>query len=142
MLEILKHAHSGLRWIVLILLITAIAAAFSKRKDGTPFNKETGKVPMFAMIATHIQVLLGLVLYFISPYVQFTAETMKTTVLRFYTMEHIFLMVIAITLITIGYSKAKKANSWKSIFTFYLIGLILILGGIPWPFRNLGAGWF
>jgi hypothetical protein len=67
---------------------------------------------------------------------------MKETVLRFYLVEHISLMIVAIILITVGYSKAKKAASWKPVFTYYLIGLILILASIPWPFRIPVAGWF
>ena len=142
MLEILKHAHSGLRWVVLALLIAAIVKAFAGKKEGKAMKSEDKKIPLFALIATHTQILLGLVLYFISPYVVFAADTMKDSMKRFYTMEHILLMVIAVILITIGYSKAKKSSNWKPVFTYYLIGLILILISIPWPFRGLGAGWF
>ncbi len=142
MYEILKHTHSGLRWIVLALLIFTIVKAFSNRKAGTPMKSEDKKLPLFTLIGVHIQLILGLILYFISPYVVFAAETMKDSVRRFYTVEHISLMLIAIILITVGYSKAKKSESWKPVFTYYLIGLILILLSIPWPFRIAGAGWF
>ena len=135
----LTHAHSGWRWIVLILLLTAIFQAFFQS------GKKT-KLPLFAMIATHIQLVLGIILYFISPKVLFAAETMKVPLNRFYTVEHTTLMLLAIVLITLGYGKWKRAdtveNSAKKVATYYLIGLILILAGIPWPFRNLGAGWF
>lgn len=135
----LTHAHSGWRWIVLILLFTAIFQAFFQS------GKKT-KLPLFAMIATHIQLVLGIILYFISPKVLFAAETMKVPLNRFYTVEHTTLMLLAIVLITLGYGKWKRANtvenSAKKVATYYLIGLILILAGIPWPFRNLGAGWF
>jgi hypothetical protein len=135
----LTHAHSGWRWIVLILLLTAIFQAFFQS------GKKT-KLPLFAMIATHIQLVLGIILYFISPKVLFAAETMKVPLNRFYTVEHNTLMLLAIVLITLGYGKWKRAdtveNSAKKVATYYLIGLILILAGIPWPFRNLGAGWF
>ena len=73
-------------------------------------------------------------------------DVMGNSVLRFYTVEHITMMLIAIVLITMGYSKAKRqteqARGHKTIFTFYLIGLVLILVSIPWPFRGLGAAWF
>jgi hypothetical protein len=144
MLKVLQHAHSGLRWVVLLLLIMAIAAAWRSWKSGAEWNK---KVSLFALIFTHIQLVLGLVLYFTSPYVQFGAGVMKDAQLRFYTVEHIAMMLIAITLITIGYSRAKRkaspSESGKATFIFYLIGLILILVSIPWPFRaGLGGGWF
>ena len=138
MYEILKHAHSGLRWVVLFALLFAIFNAFS--------GKSSKPVNLLALISTHIQLILGLVLYFISPLVQFGSGVMKNSVLRFYTVEHISLMLVAIALITIGYSKAKRAdsqaNAAKKIRLFYLIGLILILISIPWPFRGLGGGWF
>lgn len=141
----LLHAHSGLRWVVLILLIAAIFNAFSKKKSGAWTAKDK-KITLFAMVFTHIQLVLGLVLYFISDKVQFVEGFMKNPVYRFYAIEHISLMLIAIALITVGYSKAKRAASdakkFSSVATFYLIGLILILASIPWPFRNLGAGWF
>jgi membrane protein DedA with SNARE-associated domain len=96
---------------------------------------------------THIQLLGGLILYFISPYVKFEGGVMKDAVARFYTVEHISMMLIAVALITIGYSKAKRAaNSaakGKTTFWFYLIGLLVILAAIPWPFRSgLGGGWY
>ena len=153
MYQILQHAHSGLRWLVLIALIAAIINAFNKKskishidKSDVSFTSKDKMFGLFALIFTHIQLILGLVLYFISPLVQFSSGTMKNSVLRFYTVEHITLMVIAIVIITVGYSKAKRieedAKKFKTIGVYYLIGLILILISIPWPFRNLGAGWF
>jgi len=141
----LLHAHSGLRWVVLILLLAAIFNAFSKKKSGVWTAKDK-KISLFAMIFVHVQLLIGLVLYFISPKVSFTEGFMKDDLLRFYTIEHVLLMVVAIALITVGYSKSKKsatdANKFGAVARFYLVGLILILGSIPWPFRDLGAGWF
>ncbi|MFT6827010.1 MAG: hypothetical protein ACI9Z3_000110 [Roseivirga sp.] len=141
----LSHAHSGLRWVVLILLLVAIFNAFSKKKSGT-WTAGDKKLALFALIFTHIQLLIGFVLYFISPKVSFTEGFMKDDVLRFYAVEHVSLMLVAIALITVGYSKSKKAatdaKKFGAISTFYLIGLILILASIPWPFRNLGGAWF
>lgn len=142
----LVHAHSGLRWIALILIIYAVYNAFSKKNNGTVWTDKDKKITLFAMIFTHIQLLLGLALYFTSPLVSFSEGFMKNPVYRFYGVEHILLMLIAIALITVGYSKSKKATDnakkFGAVATFYLIGLVLILAGIPWPFRNLGAGWF
>lgn len=141
----LLHAHSGLRYVVLALLLVAIFNAFSKKKNSAWTAKDK-KITLFAMIFTHIQLLIGLVLYFISPKVSFSEGFMQNDMLRFYAVEHLSLMIVAIALITIGYSKAKKAASdrkkFSAVATFYLIGLILILAAIPWPFRDLGAGWF
>lgn len=147
--KIIDHAHSGLRYVVLGLLIAAILNAFSKRRGGSVYPGKD-KLALFAFISTHIQLLLGLILYFfLSPLVRFDGgmkAIMGDTVTRFYTVEHISVMLLAITIITIGYIKAKKQaelnKGWKTIGVYYLIGLVLILVSIPWSFRNLGAGWF
>jgi hypothetical protein len=137
-MEILVHAHSGLRYVVLGLLLAAIGIAFSKKDAGT------SKIYMFAMVSTHIQLVLGLVLYTWSPKVNFSM--MKEAFYRFYSVEHITGMIIAIVLITIGYSKAKRMNTakrHKTVLIFYSLGLLIILASIPWPFRaNLGGAWF
>lgn len=146
MLNILKHAHSGIRWIVLILLILAIVNALRKWQAKGTYQESDRKLSLFTLIATHLQFTLGLILYFISPYVQFTSDTMKNAITRFYTVEHITLMIFAVGLITVGYSRAKRKETgeekFKTTFWFFLIGLVLILVSIPWPFRDLGGAWF
>ena len=142
-MEILVRAHSGLRWIALGLLIYAIFNALRKKDF---YAKSDRMLNMFAMVSLHIQLVIGLILYFTSSKVSFVEGWMKNQLLRFYGMEHILLMIIAIVLVTIGHAKAKRASEpskkHKTILLFYAIGLILIIASIPWPFRQLGAGWF
>lgn len=149
----LVHAHSGLRYVVLVLILLAIFKGFSGMKGNKKFTIGDGKVALFAMISCHIQLLIGLILYFTTGgrdgngWYQFIEGTMKNTYARFYSVEHILMMVIAIALITVGHSKSKKADGdkakFKKIAVFYTIGLVIILASIPWPFRaNLLAGWF
>jgi hypothetical protein len=142
----LKHSHSGLRWVVLILLLLAILNAFGKRRGGSVYPGKD-KLALFAMISVHVQLLIGLVLYlWLSPLVSFEGEVMGNSVTRFYTVEHLFGMIVGIVLITMGYSKAKRQaelnKGWKTIGVYYLIGLVAILASIPWPFRGLGGSWF
>lgn len=141
----LLKSHSGLRWIVVILFILAIAGLIRAAYQG----KSSNRAILFAkltLIVSHIQLLLGLWLYFISPKVVFMAESMKNKVLRFYLVEHIALMVIALAVLTIGYVKYKKTienqSSAKSMLWYYIISFVLIMISIPWPFRGMGAGWF
>jgi membrane protein DedA with SNARE-associated domain len=142
-MEILVRAHSGFRWVVLALMIYAIFNALRKKDF---YAKSDRLLNMFAMVSLHIQLVIGLILYFTSAKVSFVEGWMKNQLLRFYGMEHISLMIIAIILVTIGHAKAKRASEpakkHKTILLFYAIGLILILASIPWPFRQLGAGWF
>ena len=143
---ILKHAHSGFRWLVLFLLVAAFVNAFLKWRGAKTYSATDRKLGLFAMIFTHIQFVGGFVLYFISNRVVFSAESMKVAVNRFFLVEHPLMMLIAIGVVTIGYSRAKRATTdmgkFKATFWFYLIGLALILAGIPWPSQGYGTGWF
>ena len=146
--NILVHAHSGLRWVALILLLLAIVNAFTS----STYEKKHRLINLFAMVSLHTQLLLGIALYFTSPKVEFVNGWISSAVehgmYRFYNLEHVLMMVIAIVFITIGHSKSKKGNSptekFKPIKLWYIMGLILILAAIPWPFREHlhVASWF
>jgi hypothetical protein len=146
----LLHSHSALRYVVLILLIAAGLRALSGWLGKTDFKSSDKKLYLVTLIFTHLQLLIGLVLYFVSPivdqaYADFGAA-MKNQVLRFWAVEHFTVMLLAIILITIGYSSAKKVQKavtkHKRIAIFYLIGLLLILISIPWPFSSVARSWF
>jgi hypothetical protein len=145
--NILIHAHSGLRWIFLVVIVLAVVhSARRLNRPGKPGGDRCGVLSRVTMILAHLQLVVGLVLYFISPKVIFAAESMKNSLQRFFLVEHIALMLIAIVLITLGYVKSGKApddrGRYKKILVYYGIALVLILVSIPWPFRGLGAGWF
>ncbi len=141
---ILLKSHSGLRWLLLFMFIATLIQL--GRKAFGKADIQVKSISLYTLILTHIQFLIGLVLYFISPKVVFAATSMKDSILRFYLVEHISLMIIAIIILTIGYSKSKQYFSEpkgaKKAFYYYLISLVLILISIPWPFRIPIAGWF
>lgn len=143
---ILKHSHSGLRWILIILFVFALVGLFRVAFRKKTCYATTKRMALATLITAHVQLILGFILYFISPLVIFSGSSMSNKVLRFYLVEHISLMLIAIILVTIAYSQAKKISDevrgFRKQFTYYLIAFILILVSIPWPFRGLGAGWF
>jgi hypothetical protein len=123
-MEILKHAHSGLRWVALGLLIFALFNALKGKKSGEYIKKDK-MINLFTMISLHTQLLIGLILYFSSDKVQFMKGWMKNPLLRFYGMEHFLMMIIALVIITIGRKKAEKIEDARSkhatIFNWYLI---------------------
>ena len=141
----LVHAHSGLRWVVLILMLTAIAKAFAG-KGKSEYNEGDRKIFLFAMISFHTQWLIGLILYVHGLSIGKFHFIMDKTYDRFYAIEHIVAMTLAFVLITIGHSKSKKeteaGKKYKKVAVFYTIAFIIVLASIPWPFRNLGANWF
>ncbi len=144
MLSALSHAHSGLRWVALGLLIFAIFNSLSRK---SVYEKKDKMIYLFAMVFLHLQLLIGLGLLFLSDKVSYASGFMKSEMYRFYGMEHILGMLVAIVLVTIGRKKAEKADvpstKHRIIRTYYLIGLVIILAMIPWPFREaLGGAWF
>ena len=136
----LQTAHSFLAYIVLALLffaaINAISGLISKRL----FTAKDLRLSLFAMILSHMQLLVGLILYFVSPLGSSALGNMSDKALRLTSLEHPLINVIALALITIGWSKHKKEEShngkYKKIAVFYTIGLVLILSRLPW------ANWF
>lgn len=142
----LLHAHSGIRWIILALLVITVIKAIAGLAGKKTYTKGDAKLSLFTFVFTNIQFLVGLILYFISSKVAFSAETMSNAMIRFFTVEHVTLTIIAVALINIGYSRAKKSTSdeakFKKTAIFYGIALLLVLAAIPWPFRGLGTGWF
>lgn len=147
----LIHAHSGLRYIVLLLLIIAVVNAAVKYKSST-YSKGDKMIDLFAMVFLHIQLVIGFILYFwnmsADRFVQFSTTIFQPInhTLRYFTIDHPFGMIIAIAIVTIGRAKAKKiadpAKKHRKIFWWYFIGLIIILASIPWPFYGVGTHWF
>ncbi len=148
----LLHTHSLVRWIMLILLIMTVLRAYNGWKSNRTFTPGDKKLTLFTLIFSHVQLLIGFLLYMVSPMVQSAmadmGAAMKDKMLRFWAVEHIITMIIAIIIITVGHALAKRASNdtqrFKRIFTYFLAGLILILITIPWPFLQTGAGrgWF
>lgn len=149
--SILLHVHSIGRWLVLILLVIAI---FNSLIAGTrPYIKSDARTGLMLTIVSDIMLLVGLVLYVWGPkgYQMMDAAggmgaAMKNPVTRFYGVEHILAMVIAIALIHIGKAQGKKHITDKAkhrrTVIFYTIALLVILISIPWPFREIAGGWF
>ncbi|WP_010252283.1 hypothetical protein [Myroides injenensis] len=134
--NIIKQAHSGVAYLALIFLLIVVINAFSGLATNREFTEKDRKLGLFGLIFCHIQLLLGLILYFVSPMVQSFGVAMKDPLLRLYAVEHPLVNIIAIVLITIGWSKHKKATDSKAKFKkfaiFYTLGLILLLSRIPW----------
>lgn len=118
----------------MVLFIYTILMALIGWLAGRPYTNRNRLSNLFAMISAHTQLLIGIVLYFLSPLVQFNSATMKDPTLRYFTVEHWVMMLIAIALITIGHSKSKKAIApgakHKIIALFYGIALIIIIGAL------------
>jgi len=134
MYEFVKYLHSGFRFIVLLLVVLAIVQSLAGWLGKKAYTEGNRKINLFAMISAHTQLLIGLAVYFVSPFVQFGSQTMKEATTRYWTVEHIAMMIFAIVLITIGHSKSKKAllpeAKHRAIAIFYTLAVVVIVVAI------------
>jgi hypothetical protein len=136
MYQFIQKFHSGWAYIALLLLIIAVANALIGLTSKKEFTTKDRKIALFGLIAIHIQLLVGMILYFVSPLGFASFGQMADKALRLTSLEHPLINIIAITLITIGWSKHKKlvtsTPKFKTFTIFYGLGLLLILSRIPW----------
>jgi hypothetical protein len=136
MYEFIQKFHSGWAYLALLALIIAVVNSLLGMNSKKEFTSKDRKIALFALIGTHTQLLIGFILYFVSPLGLAVISQMKDATLRLTAVEHPLINIIAIVFITIGWSKHKKATlndaKFKSIAVFYGIGLVLILSRIPW----------
>lgn len=150
--SVLFHMHSAGRWILLLLLIFAILNSLIAGKR--PYIRTDNRLGLILTIVADIMLLLGIYLWFVGPWGYKLIEergmsaVMKDPGLRFFAVEHLAGMLIAIILIHIGKTQGKKPIGDKAkhrrTMIFYLVALLIILASIPWPFRDLFAtrGWY
>ena len=136
MYHFIQKLHSGWAYLALLLLLIAVINAVLGLTSKKDFTVKDRKIALFALIGTHTQLLIGLILYFVSPLGKDSLGQMSNAALRLTSLEHPLINLIAIVLITIGWSKHKKLiNSeakFKTFAIFYGLGLVLILSRIPW----------
>lgn len=140
MYEAIQILHSYWAYLVLLVLIIATVNAIIKTVGDKEYEANDFRKSLFTLIVSHIQLLIGLVLYFVSPRLELWGElggkVMSNSIARLYLVEHPLINIVAVALITIGYSKHKKKLTskakLKTIAIFYTIALVLFLSRIPW----------
>ena len=144
---ILLTIHSLVRWLVLTSLLFAIYRAYSGWFTNKSFSKFDSTVRLITATISHIQLGVGLCLYFISPIVNYFLhnykEATKVDGIRFFGMEHSLMMLIAIIIISIGSVKVKNKTTdnekFRTMAIWFTIGLLIILISIPWAFSPLAS---
>jgi hypothetical protein len=136
MYEFIQKFHSGWAYLALLLLVVAELNSVIGMVSKKEFSSKDRTIALLGLIAAHIQLLVGLVLYFVSPLGKAGLSEMSNAAMRLTALEHPLINIIGIVLITIGWSKHKKATAsdakFKTISIFYGLGLVLILSRIPW----------
>ena len=141
--------HSLVRWVVVIAGIIAVIMAYAGWFGNRRWTSSTVRLNMLFTTFLDLNVLLGIFLYIIlSPITrgafQNMGDAMRDSNVRFFTVEHLLIMLVAVVVAHIGSSRAKKAaddkGKFKQAAIFFTIAMILIFVGIPWPFMASGAG--
>lgn len=144
---IVLNLHSIVRWLVVILALLAIVRAFIGWFGHRTWTALEDRLGMLFTISFDLQILLGIVLYFfLSPLTTLALRNfsgaMSNDLLRFFSVEHLALMIIAAVVAHIGRSLSRKATNDQSKFKraaiFYTIAIVLVLAAIPWPFLSYG----
>jgi hypothetical protein len=142
MYEILLIAHSLNRWAIVITVLLSVIFAIIGIINKTEFGKKEHVIRLVALICSHLQLIFGLILYFVSPIVaSFLAapkDMMKVKEIRYWGVEHTAMMIISIMVLTIGYSLSKRAESdlqkYRYVLIYFAIAFLIMLIGIPFPF--------
>lgn len=149
-MQTLLVLHNLFRWLILIFGFWTLLSAISGLASSRIYSAADGKANLFFMISMDIQLLLGLALYFMNGWytgLSNMSESMKEPMVRFFTVEHSFMMIVAWILVHAGRVAVKKAfnssGKFKKTLIFFGIALLLILIAIPWPFREaVSRPWF
>jgi len=137
----MKLIHSYWAYLAVLLLIIAFVNAIIGLTQNKEFKEKDLRISLFTLIVMHIQLLIGLGWYFMSPAYKALktsgmGATMKDGATRLLAVEHPLMMIIAIAFITIGWSKHKKKSTdngkFKTIAIFYGLALLFVLSRIPW----------
>ena len=145
-------AHSWLRWALVFTLLYTFIKALLGWLANKGFHQQDQKIAKLTVTIAHLQLLIGLALYIFSPLMQSffndMGAAMKVKEIRFFGVEHAFLNIIAIVLLTIGNAKAKRAvgefQKSKHIAIWFGVALLLIWMAIPWALSPMAPlrDWF
>ncbi len=140
MYEFIQKFHSGFAYLALLLLVVAVVNSLIGLSSKKEFTAKDRKIALFGLAGIHTQLLIGILVYFVSPLGFASLGQMSDKALRLTSLEHPLINIIGIVLITVGWMKHKKlttsASKFKTFSIFYGLGLVLILSRIPW------AMWF
>ena len=147
MYQTLTFYHNFMRWLVLASLVYALYRAYKGYLSRSTFSKTDNIVRHWTATIAHIQLLIGMVLYFRSPVIKYFISNFKEAVnnfdMAFFGLIHSSLMLIAIVLITIGsaISKRKQTDTekFKTMLVWFSVAFIIIFVAIPWPFSPLAS---
>ncbi len=145
------YLHSWNRWIILIAGILTILFAMAGMVNKKEYTKRDKVTSLIFISSLHLQLLIGLLLYFVLSPVTLHAlsdfgAAMKDGAIRYWAVEHSLVNLIAIFVAQAGSILTKrKQNSrakFKSTLVWNIIALVLILAMIPMGMMGVERPWF
>lgn len=145
MYPLLLTAHNLLRWVFVVFILISLIQSYSGWFGNKPYTKAANTFKTLTVSTVHLQLIIGFILYFLSPIVtQFLGDmggSMKDKDLRFFGMEHVIMMILAVVFVTIGSAKSKRQATdtakYKTIAIWFTIALLLILIAVPSEFSPM-----
>lgn len=143
----LLFMHSSLRWVLLLAMLYTIYRGYVGWFGKSTYTRSETNSRLLTVITAHVQLIIGLLLYFASPITRYFlsnfSEAVKISDIRFAAMEHTLLMLIAVVLITVGGVVAKKKmthqGKFKAVAIWFSIALFIVIISIPWPLSPFGV---
>ena len=149
MYSLVLNVHSWMRWVVIATCLWSILRA--AMAGGRPWTPADARASRLFMITLDVQMLLGLLLYLVlSPFTRQAlgdiGAAMKVSGLRFFLVEHLFGMLIAVALTHVGIAKIRRASGdarrHRAALIFFSLALLAIFASIPWPGTPAGRPLF
>lgn len=139
--EIIKAIHNIVRWVIVLGGLYAIITSLQGLLSNGKWNDTHKRAGLIFTNALNLQFILGLILFFISPYIKSLMASGMSNIMansqsRFFVVEHWFTMILALLAAQLGYSFAKRATSDRAKFMRssigYILAALLMAYGIPW----------
>lgn len=143
----LLATHNLLRWVFLVFILISLIQSYSGWLGNKPYTRLANTFKTLTVSTIHLQLIIGLILYFVSPLVaEFLGNvggSMKNKELRFFGMEHVIMMLLAVVFVTIGSAKSKRQPTdtakYKTVAIWFTIALLLILVAVPSEFSPMNV---
>jgi hypothetical protein len=142
MYNVVLTTHSWLRWVVVLTAVLVIVRALAGARAKRPWSASDDRASRLFVIALDLQFLLGLVLYFaLSPItraaLQDFGEAMRIGAVRYWAVEHVFGMVVALAFAHAGAARVRKTADavarHRVAAVFFILAFLAIAASIPWP---------
>lgn len=146
-MQIVLVLHNLIRWAIVLFalwtLLSAVSGYFGKRA----YTRSDDRANFFFVLSCDIQLLLGLILYFTNNWFDRLKDLgNQDRYNRFFSLEHMAMMILAWILVHVGRSSLKRISSdhgkHKRVLIFFGIAILLIVVAVPWPIREtIGRPW-